>query len=984
MKFSRITGTMLSLLAGALLAASCTNYGEDIDDINRRLDELTTADVASMKTQLASMNTLINGIQDNITNLTQFNSSTSAELSTIKSNISSIQLQIEKLLTKEEFETYKKTNDTAISRLLTMITERVSQAELQSLRNLHSQDMTDLLARIQNCVTKADLDKAVAEATQTYANDISRLESLIATMLSASDFEAFKQEYSSQLANLTSTINQALATKLDTLTYKAFLEQYGNDQAAMQVAIGQAVDNLSGSIQEMLTKAAFEGFKSEINTTLGKLEAKVDSLAGIENLSPDVFAQFKESVEDAIDSVKTAVSNLETKQGEDVESIKSALDGVRGSLSTLSGTLSTLSGTVSTLDGTLASFQNETNSVLASLQASVEKFDQKVDTSVFNAFKAELDSAMLDLKLKHTNDIQLLREAMTSKLDEAEFAKFKAVYDSSMAVVNRALSTIVSSDEVAEFKSQLDEIRTQLKPAVDSLNTVVDTLSAKVAGLEGTTAALMTAIEESTRTLTDQISALDKRVTALENKYLILSGKVDKLVSRIQSIMYIPDYADRLLVLESSGSTYKRSTIRFEVRPAAMAKSIVAARSDTLATIKFITREISTRAASASMEIVSMSADNSGVLTVTAQFQPQESTAEAFAVALYIKDSDGNDMTSDYLTVVKETTPPTPEEEPTVPGRWVLYRYIHLDTATGEWGDPELVESASDGAEFSYLLLNSGGTFVSNLGFGGTGNWTQDDNSLTITGSVSSTTFSIEELSADSMTLISSDGKTKWLWLKIDQEKHPYFDYGNFFGYGVEIGGRTWAPVNLGYLPDHYPYGLLFQWGRIDGQGYGDSIYQDASVPEIETGTVTPDTARPNVFYRTEDSPKDWNAVPNSYIWRTSSSQKTEYDPCPAGWKVPVPLDFNMLILSATKSWNSSAKALVFTSGSAAVTLPAAGYRAGESAEAPATARGTMGYYWTSMATTEGAYSLEFDAVAANSTAENNRQCGMSVRCVKE
>ena len=27
---------------------------------------------------------------------------------------------------------------------------------------------------------------------------------------------------------------------------------------------------------------------------------------------------------------------------------------------------------------------------------------------------------------------------------------------------------------------------------------------------------------------------------------------------------------------------------------------------------------------------------------------------------------------------------------------------------------------------------------------------------------------------------------------------------------------------------------------------------------------------------------------------------------------------------------------------------------------------------------------LEFDAVEANSTAENNRQCGMAIRCVKE
>ena len=978
MKFGKITGILLSVISGAFIAASCTNYGEDIDDINKRLDALTTSDVASMKTQLASMNTLINGIQDNITNITQYNTNTGAELSTIKSNITSIQDMIEKLLTKEEFEAYRKTNETSISRLTTMIMERVSQAELQTLRDLHSKDMTDLLARIQNCVTKADLDKAVAEATQTYANDISRLESQIATMLAASDFEAFKQEYSSQLANLTSTINQALATKLDTLTYKSFLEQYGKDQAAVQAAIEQAVNNLTESLQEMLTKAAFEGFKSEINNTLGKLEAKIDSLAGAGSISSDAFAQFKESVEDAIDSVRTSVRNLETKQGEDIESIKSALSEVTGALSTLGEVMNSLS----TLSNNFSSFQSETNSALSALQASVAKFDQKVDTSVFNAFKAELDSALFDLKSKHSNDIQLLTEAMSTKLDATEFAKFQAVYDSSMAAVNRALSTIVSSDEVAEFKTQLDEIRAKLKPAVDSLNTVVDTLSSKVAGLESTTASLLTAIEESTRTLTGQITALDKRVTDLENKYLILSGKVDKLVSRIQSIMYIPDYADRQIWLESDNGTYGNSTIKFEVRPAEMAKAIVAARSDTLATIKFITREVSTRAASASMDIVNMTADDSGVLTVTAHFNPQESTADAFAVALYIKDSDGNDMTSDYLTVVKKATPPTPEEDPTVPGRWVLYRYIHLNASTGEWGEPELVEEAPEGAEYSYLLLNSGGTFVSNLGFGGSGNWTQDDNSLTITGSASSTTFSIEELTSDSLTLISSDGKTKWLWIKTTKS-NPYFYKGNFFGYGIEICNRTWAPVNLGYHPSAYPQGLLFQWGRLDGQGYADTKYQDASVPEIVSEMVTPETALQNTFYRSGDAPYDWNAAPNSSLWKTS--QKAEYDPCPEGWKVPEPMAFNLMkVYATTQRWDSSAKAYVFSDGTSTLTLPAAGQRAGDTAESPATGRGSIGYYWTSLATTYSAYSFVFNEEEADNTAENNRQCGMAIRCVKE
>ena len=967
MKSRRITGTLLALMAGAFLAASCTNYGEDIEDINNRLDALTTSDVASMKAQLASMSSLIDGIQDNVTNFALFNSNVSTELTNIRLNISSIQDKIEGLLTKEDLEAYQKVNESTISRLTTLISERVSQAELQTLRELHSSDMTDLLARIQQCITKADLDKAVADATQTYSDDISRLESLIGTMLSKTDFETFKSQYSTQIAELTSTINQALATKLDTLTYKQFLEQYGNDQAAAQAAIEEAVGNLTASIQEMLTKAAFEGFKTEINTTLGQLQSKVDSLSGTVN--PETFAEFKQSVEEAIAGVRTSLSNLETKEGEDISEIKESIIDFGNSLSSLSDAL--------------YSFKEETSGEIAALRTAVGKLDQKVDTSVFNAFKSELDSALLDLKTKHANDIQDLRNAMTSKLDAAEFAQFKAVYDSSMAVVNKALSTIVSSDEVAQFKAQLDEIRTQMKPAVDSLNSVVSTLSSKVAGLEGTTAALFTAIESSTSTLTEQITALDQRVTELENKYDALSGKVDKLVSRIQSIMYIPEYADRQVLLETSGSTYKRSTIRFEVRPAGMAKAIAAAYNGGTAEIMFITREVSTRAAAATMDINSMSADDNGVLTVTARFEPEESTASAFALALYIKDEDGNDITSDYLTVVRKTANEVTDER--ILGRWILYRYLNINTADGEWGEPELVENAPEGSEFNYIRMNTGGSFVSNLQFGENGTWALDGTRLTITGSTGSKSFTIEEITSDSMTLITSNGKTKWLWIKTTQAD-PYFYHGNFFGYGIKLGGTVWAPVNLGYLPSEYPQGLLFQWGRHDGQGYADAASQDASIPEIVTGTVTPENALANTFYRTGEEPMDWNSNPSSNLWRSATDKKTQYDPCPEGWRVPMAIEFNLMINAATsKGWSPAAKAYIFSDGESTLSLPAAGQRAGDTAEAPATGRGTNGFYWTSIPTDSGAYSLAFDAGGAKVGDEySERQRGMAVRCVKE
>lgn len=281
--------------------------------------------------------------------------------------------------------------------------------------------------------------------------------------------------------------------------------------------------------------------------------------------------------------------------------------------------------------------------------------------------------------------------------------------------------------------------------------------------------------------------------------------------------------------------------------------------------------------------------------------------------------------------------------------------------------------------------MNTGGSFVSNLPFGDNGTWALDGSKLTIAGSMESASFTIEEITSDSMTLITSNGKAKWLWIKTTQA-NPYFDYGNFFGYGIELGGRVWAPVNLGYLTAAYDQGLLFQWGRKDGQGYADAAFQDASIPEIVTGTVTPEAALANTFYRTGEEPLDWNSEPSDNLWRSSAGMKTAYDPCPAGWRVPMAIDFNLMLNAAkTKYWSSSAKAYVFSDGESTLTLPAAGQRAGDTAEAPATGRGTNGFYWTSVATTDGTYSLSFDASGAKvGTGYSERQRGMAVRCVKE
>ena len=141
-----------------------------------------------------------------------------------------------------------------------------------------------------------------------------------------------------------------------------------------------------------------------------------------------------------------------------------------------------------------------------------------------------------------------------------------------------------------------------------------------------------------------------------------------------------------------------------------------------------------------------------------------------------------------------------------------------------------------------------------------------------------------------------------------DQEAQPgdYVDeYGINHGPGVKIGETVWAPVNCGYHATDFKYGKLYQWGRKYGQGYAGSIYDvngsnagtysDATVPTIEEGGVSVSSGNhkdnANVFYMTtSQSDFDWASPQDDNLWNSGTEDnpiKTEYDPCPKGWRVP-------------------------------------------------------------------------------------------------
>lgn len=222
----------------------------------------------------------------------------------------------------------------------------------------------------------------------------------------------------------------------------------------------------------------------------------------------------------------------------------------------------------------------------------------------------------------------------------------------------------------------------------------------------------------------------------------------------------------------------------------------------------------------------------------------------------------------------------------------------------------------------------------------------------------------------------------------------PYVDeLGILQGYGVEIDGVVWAPVNCGYHETDYPYGKIYQWGRKYGQGYsGDktSIENIVEAPvDLATGQAEENKY---VFYKLPNSLYDWLITGDDKLWNAGTEEnpiKTIYDPCPEGWRVPTKTELEVLqsnisswlrrdgqsglCLSGTKPWSTIVPQ---------VFLPAAGKNydyTGESKE-----RGSSGYYWSSTPI-YGNTSYNLIVYYTGTSFSNvNRGMGYSVRCVKE
>ena len=248
-----------------------------------------------------------------------------------------------------------------------------------------------------------------------------------------------------------------------------------------------------------------------------------------------------------------------------------------------------------------------------------------------------------------------------------------------------------------------------------------------------------------------------------------------------------------------------------------------------------------------------------------------------------------------------------------------------------------------------------------------------------------------------------ASGNILWswhIWLTDQPQGQVYYnDAGTMMD--RNLGATSATPGDVGTL------GLLYQWGRKDPFLGSSSIssnveakstitWPSAVSSDSSTGTISYATANPTTFIKSNSSNYDWYYTGSSSTdntrWTTSESNKSIYDPCPAGWRVPDGGDNGVWSKACGSGlyfegypYDSTNEGMNFSRKFGAdqtLWYPASGYR--YSRDDGLGGVGEAGCYWSASSLSGHAYYLCFYYGGNVYPSSSGRAYGQSVRCLQE
>lgn len=624
-RFSKVA--TLFLAGAAVLAAGCTDYQSDINDIYVKIDELASKEsVASLQSQVVVLSNALDALksdhskdiaalQSSIDALKSADAQFTSQIAALDGKIGDNAKDIASLKTAlantdktiadhvAAFNEYKTQVQSALTELSKKDTELAGKIEAAETA------LRAEIAAVQKLVeaeaaTRADADKVLGERIDAALKEIAA-ESNRAQLKEKELQDAIDAEVAARKA-----ADEAAAAAL-----AAEVKRAEDAEALLDAAI-KAEEKARAAADEVLTKRiAAEERAREVADSLLNEAIKAEAIARDEAIKAAVKAEaearieadsllqaYAESIDKKVDDLRTEYDAFKADVEGEIAGLKTRLDAAEAAIKNINASIKTINGQIKDLqkadsllrvdmeagdqyvldslnvvkaatEKSIAALQNAVKDIVAvnkdqsdSLKAAFAKFNDYVLTTTFEAYQNEVEAA-----LKAKADTAALNAAV-KRIDDHDL-RIVALE----AYKNELVETIIPGLEAADKA---------LKASIDSLGGVVAEVKENVDTLNSHMAKAEATIAEHTLA----IAALAARTSALEQWQAVAEQNIQSLLARIRSVEFVPDYTDKYITIDLAmmdmfsnfdnnwqyfiKAFYAPSEITYKVYPTEMADSL--------------------------------------------------------------------------------------------------------------------------------------------------------------------------------------------------------------------------------------------------------------------------------------------------------------------------------------------------------------------------------------------------------------------------
>lgn len=399
-------------------------HGVTSDTVDKKIEAATKKIEATIGDAINNHNNAAEGIHDSlVTKINDTKTELNKEIKTVKDLIddekTGLKVRVAKL--EGDFSTFDTTyvdNDELTARLSNEVfgfeptDSTYGSYTIKKLKDESDTRLSDINADIALVNVAAEEARATAnKANQTATNAYKAVTAIIQDKAEKTDVQLLNTKLDTEIAKNTRE-HEAINKKINDDISTAKIEIDGKITQAVSDAeynLGLVDNQLQGQIDTVKERIQNLGSnEATINTRLSAAETDISELNVKINGLDNTYA-----TDAALESVKSDLKALETKESQDITNLENTINTLKGSDIGEDVTISSIDSKVNTLTSDLETYKGEVNSSIANINTSIGELtsaDEQINTS-------------LNSKLSKTTQIQSFGNVFNS---EAEWEAFKA------------------------------------------------------------------------------------------------------------------------------------------------------------------------------------------------------------------------------------------------------------------------------------------------------------------------------------------------------------------------------------------------------------------------------------------------------------------------------------------------------------------------------------------------------------------------------